>query len=123
MRQRGLVLLFSDLFDDGPSIVAGLQHLRFDRHDVIVFHVLDAAERDFPFEDPTLFRGLELPAELLADPRGLRAGYLRELEAFRSQIGHGCRSMNVDFVPLFTDDDLGLVLARYLAHRSAKMTK
>jgi uncharacterized protein (DUF58 family) len=123
MRQRGLVLLFSDLFDDVTSIVAGLQHLRFDRHDVIVFHVLDAAERDFPFEDPTLFRGLELPAELLADPRGLRAGYLRELETFRTEIGRGCRSMHVDFVPLFTDDDLGLVLARYLAHRSAKMTK
>jgi uncharacterized protein (DUF58 family) len=123
MRQRGLVLLFSDLFDDVPSIVAGLQHLRFGRHDVIVFHVLDAAERDFPFEDPTLFRGLELPAELLTDPRGLRAGYLRELEAFRTEVGHGCRSMHVDFVPLFTDDDLGLVLARYLAHRSAKMTR
>jgi uncharacterized protein (DUF58 family) len=123
VRRRGLVMLFSDLFDDVPSIVSGLQHLRFDSHDVIVFHVLDAAERDFPFEDPTLFRGLEIPAELLADPRGLRNGYLQELESFQADVGRGCRSLNVDFVPLRTDDELGLVLARYLAHRAAKMTR
>src|SRR5262245_17864948 len=115
VRRRGLVLLFSDLFDDVPSIVSGLQHLRFDSHDAIVFHVLDAAERDFPFEDPTLFRGLEIPTELLTDPRGLREGYLREVAAFQEEIGRGCRSLNVDFVPLRTDDNLGLVLARYLA--------
>src|SRR6476469_3092734 len=66
-RQRGLVMLFSDLFDDVPAIVSGLQHLRYDRHEVIVFQVLDPAELDFPFEDATLFRGLEIPAELLTD--------------------------------------------------------
>jgi len=100
-----------------------LQHLKFDRHDVIVFHVLDAAERDFPFEDSTLFRGLEIPAELLTDPRGLRAGYLREIATFQKELAHGCRSLNIDFVPLRTDDSLGFVLARYLAHRAAKMTR
>jgi uncharacterized protein (DUF58 family) len=121
-RRRGLVLLFSDLFDDVPDVLAGLRHLCYDRHEVVVFHVLDTAEEDFPFEDPTLFRGLELPAELLTDPRGLRAGYLRELAAFRDALRRGCRDLNVDLVPLRTDANLGLVLARYLAHRNAKMT-
>src|SRR3954454_379594 len=116
-RQRGLVMLFSDLFDDVPAIVLGLQHLRYDRHEVIVFHVLDPAELDFPFEDATLFRGLEIPAELLTDPRGLRQGYLRELNAFRDELRRGCRKLNVDLVPLRTDQPLGLTLARYLAHR------
>ena len=116
-RQRGLVLLFSDLFDDVPSIVSGLQHLRYDRHEVVVFHVLDPAELDFPFEDATLFRGLEVPAELLTDPRGLRQGYLRELNAFRDELRRGCRSLNIDLVELRTDQDLGVALARYLAYR------
>src|SRR3954454_3687297 len=116
-RQRGLVMLFSDLFDDVPAVLSGLQHLRYDRHDVVVFHVLDPAEEDFPFEQSTLFRGLEVPAELLTDPRGVRDGYLRELHAFRDELGRGCRKLNVDLVPLRTDQPLGLTLARYLAHR------
>jgi uncharacterized protein (DUF58 family) len=116
-RQRGLVMLFSDLFDDVPAILSGLQHLRYDRHDVVVFHVLDAAEEDFPFEHSTLFRGLEIPAELLTDPRGLREGYLRELTTFRDDVRRGCRKLNVDLVPLRTDQPLGVTLARYLAHR------
>jgi uncharacterized protein (DUF58 family) len=120
-KHRGLVMLFSDLFDDPPAILSGLQHLRFDRHDVVVFHVLDAAEMDFPFEDPTKFRGLEVPAELLTDPRGLRAGYLRALHAFQDELRRGCRAMNIDFVPLRTDQSLGLALARYLAHRLDKI--
>src|SRR5689334_22962614 len=105
-RQRGLVMLFSDLFDDVPSILAGLQHLRYDRHEVVVFHVLDPAEEDFPFEDATLFRGLEIPAELLTDPRGLRQGYLSELNAFRDELSRGCRGLNIDLVPLRTDQSL-----------------
>jgi uncharacterized protein (DUF58 family) len=121
LRRRGMVMLFSDLFDEIPAIISGLQHLRFDRHDVIVFHVLDAAERDFPY--PTLFRGLEIPLEMLTDPRGLRAGYLKELRGFQEELERGCRGLHIDFVLLRTDDDLGLVLARYLAHREAKMTR
>jgi len=121
--QRGLVMLFSDLFDDVPAILSGLQHLRYDRHEVVVFHVLDAAELDFPFEDPTRFRGLEIPAELLTDPRGLRQGYLRELAAFREELTRGCRAMNIDVVPLRTDRPLGTALAKYLAHRLDRMKR
>jgi uncharacterized protein (DUF58 family) len=116
-RQRGLVMLFSDLFDDVPAVLSGLQHLRYDRHEVVVFHVLDPAEEDFPFEDATKFRGLEIPAELLTDPRGLRDGYLRELNAFRDELRRGCRKLNIDYLPLRTDQSLGVTLGRYLAHR------
>src|SRR5436305_3158492 len=121
--QRGLLMLFSDLFDDVPAILSGLQHLRYDRHEVVVFHVLDAAELDFPFEDPTLFRGLELPAELLTDPRGLRQGYLEQLQSFQESVARGCRAMNVDFVPLRTDQPLGTALAKYLIHRLDRMKR
>jgi uncharacterized protein (DUF58 family) len=117
-RQRGLVMLFSDLFDDVPAIISGLQHLRYDRHEVVVFQVLDAAEEDFPFEGATKFRGLEIPAEMLTDPRGLRAGYLRELHAFQDELRRGCRRLHVDLAPLRTDQSLGLTLARYLSHRT-----
>ena len=58
-KKRGVVAIFSDFFDDPTRIIAGLKHFRHRRHEVIVFHVLDPAEIEFPFRDTTLFRGLE----------------------------------------------------------------
>ncbi len=72
LKRRGLVLILSDLFDDVPSMLAGLKHFRHRRHDVIVFHVLDAAEIEFPFKQTTMFRGLEQLPDVLTDPRALR---------------------------------------------------
>ncbi len=50
-KKRGVVVVLSDLFDEVPRIIAGLKHFRHRRHEVIVFHVLDPAELDFPFRD------------------------------------------------------------------------
>src|SRR6202011_5394128 len=77
--RRGLVFLFSDLFDDVAEMLAGLKHLRHKRNEVVVFHVMDGAELDFPFQEATLFRGLEQEPELLTDPRSLRQSYLTEV--------------------------------------------
>ena len=55
-KKRGVVVVLSDFFDDVPRIIAGLKHLRHRRHEVIVFHILDPAELDFPFRDTTLSR-------------------------------------------------------------------
>ena len=65
--------IFSDLFDDPPRIIAGLKHFRHRRHEVIVFHILDPAELDFPFRDTTLFKGLEGMPDILTEPHALRA--------------------------------------------------
>ena len=87
---------------------------------MVVFHVLDPAEMDFPFQEATLFRGLEQYPELLTDPRSLREGYLTELEVFLTQLKRGCREQNIDYVPLRTDANLGVALSSYLAHRLAR---
>jgi uncharacterized protein (DUF58 family) len=120
IRRRGLVLLFSDLFDDENEIVSGLQHLRYGRHEVVVFHVLDAAELDFPFSESTLFRGLEGLPELLTDPRGVRDSYLENLRRFMAAVERGCRNQNIDYVLLRTDAEIGPALAAYLAKRLTK---
>ena len=57
LKKRGLVLMLSDLFDDVTSMLAGLKHFRHRRHEVMLFHVLDPAELDFPFRQMTLFKG------------------------------------------------------------------
>jgi uncharacterized protein (DUF58 family) len=118
--RRGVVAIFSDLFDDPAEILAGLKHLKYLRHDVIVFHVLDGAEIDFPFRQSTLFHGLEQLPDLLTDPLGVRESYLNEFNAFRKELQTGCRLHNIDYVELRTDRDLGRTLAEYLVRRSSR---
>jgi uncharacterized protein (DUF58 family) len=120
INRRGIIMVFSDLFDEVPDLLAGLKHLRHKRHEVIVFHVLDPAELSFPFQEATLFRGLEEAPELLTDPRSLRAEYLGQLSRFVQELRTGCREQNIDFVSLRTDADLGVALSGDLAHRLAR---
>jgi uncharacterized protein (DUF58 family) len=120
INRRGIVVVFSDLFDEVADILHGLQHLRHRRHEVIVMHVLDRAELEFPFQEATLFRGLEQYPELLTDPRSLRDGYLEQVQAFVHQLKAGCLNQNVDYVQLRTDAPLGVVLSSYLAYRVAR---
>jgi uncharacterized protein (DUF58 family) len=117
---RGLVFIISDLFDDVPDLLAALKHLRHKRHEVVILHVLDRAELEFPFQEATLFRGLEQYPELLTDPRSLRRGYLAEVQAFVHELQRGCRGQNIDYVQLRTDMNLGVALSSYLAHRLAR---
>ena len=115
--RRGIAFVFSDLLDDVPDILAGLQHIRFQKHEVVLFHVLDAAEIDFPFRHMTLFRGLEELPEILTDPIGVRDSYLKAMGEHAAAIQEGCRAMEIDYVRLRTDADLGRDLAAYLQKR------
>ena len=120
INRRSILLLLSDLFDEPATILAGLKHLRYKRHEIVIFHIWDRAELEFPFQEATLFRGLEQYPELLTDPRSLRDGYLAEVNAFLTEMQHGCRNQNVDFVQLRTDHNLGVALSSYLASRMAR---
>jgi uncharacterized protein (DUF58 family) len=115
--RRGIVFLFSDLLDDVQPFLDGLRHLQFQKHEVVVFHVLDAAELDFPFRHPTLFRGLEGWPELSTDPLAIRESYLEELNRHLTAIEDGCRRLEIDLVRVRTDANLGHELAVYLQKR------
>ena len=115
--RRGIVFVFRDFLDDVPDILTGLQHLRYFKHEVVFFHVMDAAELDFPFRHPTLFRGLEGLPEILTDPLAVRESYLRELGKHMEALEAGCRDRETDYVRLRTDVDLGHELAAYLQKR------
>jgi uncharacterized protein (DUF58 family) len=117
INRRALIFLLSDMFDEVPEILAGFQHLRHKRHEVILWHILDSAELTFPFQEATLFRGLEQYPELLTDPRSLRDSYLEQVESFVKELQRGCRDQNIDYVQLRTDTPLNVALSSYLGHR------
>jgi uncharacterized protein (DUF58 family) len=116
-KKRGLVVILSDLFDDVPSMLAGLKHFRHRRHEVILLHVLDPAELEFPFQKATLFRGLEDAATVMVEPRALRRAYLDEFGRYLRQLQEGCRTQRIDYVQVRTDQPLDVVLSSYLASR------
>ena len=80
--RRGMMVVFSDLLGDVASTLRGLRLLRQRGHDVLVLHIMDDDELDFPFDGPTRFEGLELPDHLNCNPRALREGYLEAVERF-----------------------------------------
>lgn len=117
IRRRGIVVVLSDLFDDVDAMLAGLKHFRHRRHEVIVFHVLDPAELEFPFDEATRFQGLEGWADLVVEPRALRRAYLDQFERYLRRVQHGCRAAQIDHVLMRTDRSLELALSSYLASR------
>ncbi|MFO1052580.1 MAG: DUF58 domain-containing protein [Planctomycetota bacterium] len=120
LRKRGVVVVFSDLFDDVDEVLKGIRALGQRGHDVIVFHVFDRDELEFPFERMTLFEGLEQMPELLADPRGLRDAYLAEVRGFQEKVRRGCLAQRADYVELSNAQPLDVVLSSYLSMRMAR---
>lgn len=117
--RRGIVLILSDLLDDPAQILAGLEHLKHDGHEVIVFHILDRAETDFPYDRLTLFEGMEGQPNLLIDPKDIRETYLAEMTRFRETLRKGCLKQRVDYETLTTDTSLDVALVSYLGRRAA----
>lgn len=115
--RRGSVVLISDLLVERPGLFKGLNLLRQRGHDVMLFHVMDDDELDFTFSGPTRFEGLELDERLSCNPRALREGYLKSLEAYLEEVRRGCAKYVVDYALLRTSQPLDAALAAYLSNR------
>ena len=117
MKNRGFVILISDLLTDEEEFVRGIHQLVCAGHNVIVFQVLDHDELTFPYEESTRFTGLESDDELTTEPGRLRQQYLdalgKMIDRYRIELGVG-----VDHVLVDTSQPVGSMLASYLSARS-----
>ncbi len=117
IRKRGLVVLISDLLDDPGRVIDGLKHFRYRGTDVIVFHVLDPDERQFPFERAARFRDMETAEEVMAVPAVVGAQYRDRMnaliETYRSELGQN----GIDYCLLDTSQPLEMALFAYLQTR------
>lgn len=123
IQRKGIIILISDLFDDETKILEGIQHLRFCGHEVIVFHIMDPYELEFPFRGLVEFVGLEKIPKILTRPNEIRKSYLAELEAFIKRIREGCERNNCHYLLVNTANPLNEVLSGYLAFRSKTTTR
>jgi uncharacterized protein (DUF58 family) len=116
--RRGLVVIISDLFDEVPAIVQGLEHLRFRNHEVLIFQVLDPWERDLPLEGNIRFHDLETGQEIVTQADGIQQAYRRAFGDWRSALDAECRTRGIDRVELTTAEPLDEALLGYLVKRS-----
>jgi uncharacterized protein (DUF58 family) len=121
LNHRSLVVILSDFFDDVGGIQKGLRHLRYKKHEVVAFQVLDPQEVEFPFEDTTMFKGLEDLGELLTEPRALRDGYLEQLNQHGEAMRKLCRGMHIDYTRMNSGEPLDVTLSGFLATRAASI--
>lgn len=123
IRKRGMVMLFSDLFLDPDDLGKALSQFRLRRHEVVVFHVMHHDELEFPFQDNTLFKGMEVEAELHTEPRALRRSYLEAVENYMVRVKKVCAVAGIDHVLLDTSKPLDGVLTSYLNFRAKSRRK
>ena len=118
LSKRGMVVLISDLLDDPEEVIRGLKHFQFRGTDVIVFHILDPDEIEFPFERVTRFEDLETSEEISAVPGAVRSHYVKEMasliERYRRELG----AAGIDYQLLQTSNPLELALMAYLSTRA-----
>jgi len=117
VRRRGLVILVSDLMDRTRDLMKGLAHCRNKKFEVIVFHVLDPVEMEFPFEGNSIFLDMESDRRVETSPRAIREAYLALFDEFLDIVRRGCRQNGVDYHLMRTDIPVDLALLRYLSLR------
>ena len=84
-----MIVIISDFLVDREPLFRGLDMLRHNRHDILLFHVLDEEELTFPFAGTTRFEGMEEIQEVLCDPRSLREGYIEALQEYLTEVRRG----------------------------------
>jgi uncharacterized protein (DUF58 family) len=118
IKKRGMIILVSDLFDAPEMVLRTLKYFRHRRNEVMVFHLLDKNELEFPFERLTMFEDIEdANSRMLADPRTIREAYLQQLQTFLDDYRQACRRERIDYNLFPTTTPLDIALTRYLARR------
>lgn len=117
--RRGMVVVISDLLGDRDGVFQGMQLLRKRGHDLVLLHVMDDDELDFPFDGPTRFEGLELPDSIACNPRSLRAGYLAAVEEFLADVRTRAAAVRCDYSLVRTGEPVDAALVKLLSRRAS----
>ena len=117
-KRRGLIIVISDLIDSEEKIANGLQHFRHNNHEVLVFHVMDDAELEFPYDRLTRFKDMEGAGRVVANPKSLRKRYLTRIREFTGRLKSDCFERKISYNLANTKEPYDRFLAAYLDKRS-----
>lgn len=120
--KRSLVIIFSDMMDnmeEKEELFSALQHLRYNKHEVVLFHVVDKSkELDFEFENrPYIFVDMETGEKVKLQSNQVKGHYVKEMEAYKQELKLRCGQFKIDFVEADVAQDFKQVLLPYLKKR------
>lgn len=126
MHKRSLVVVFSDMMDDSEQLdelFEALQHLKFNKHEVILFHVTDGEhELDFSYENrPMEFVDMETGDSIKLQPEQIKDQYIKGVKEYVKQIEERCMQYRIDYTPVDLSKDVGQVLNSFLMKRNKLM--
>lgn len=123
VRRRALVVVLSDFFCDLDPLLNCFQHLRFQKHDLAIFQLLDRAEVEFRFDRPVRFVDLESSLNIVTEPASVRDEYLRQLRSFMAGLREGCHEFGAEYRQVFTDASYERAVADFLVERARVVGK
>lgn len=126
MHKRSLVIIFSDMPDNAENaeeLFSALQHLRYNKHEVILFHVGEGSkEWEFEYENrPYEFVDMETGESLKLNPADIREEYLRKYTIYKNELENKCHQYRIDLIPCDIREPVDKVLYRYLLKRNKMM--
>ncbi len=117
IKQRALVVILSDFFTDPEELGEAFQHLRYRKHDIALFHLLDRQELDFAFDRPHRFVDLEDNSTLVAEPNLIAEEYNAALNDYLVSLEGKANDAQADYRRIVTDQDYEEVLSDFLTNR------
>ena len=117
VKQRALIVVLSDLFCDPEALGDALQHLRYRKHDIALFHLLDRQEIDFAFDRPHRFVDLEDNSTLVAEPNLIEDEYKAALNEYLTIVEAKAHDVQADYQQIVTDQDYEAILSDFLTNR------
>jgi uncharacterized protein (DUF58 family) len=120
-KRKSIIVLISDLYEDPDDLIQALTPYRFMGHDVVVFHVLDPAEIDFPYREASRFQDLESGEEIPVIAESFADEYRKLMQAHIDALTTKCAEVRIDYMLLNTSKPLDEALFRYLGNRERLM--
>src|SRR5262249_46805528 len=120
VKNKSLIMLFSDLLTDVDPLLQSLYHLRHRGHEIILFHILDEAEVKFPFDGMIEFEDVEQHDKLTLDAKGIKEDYLKALAEHCDKLREEAAKANIDYVGMDTSVSFDKALLEYLIQRQRR---
>jgi uncharacterized protein (DUF58 family) len=123
VHRRSMVVIFSDMFehmDNLDELFSALQHLKYNKHEVVLFHVVDKRyELDFDFENrPYIFVDIETGEKVRLQANQVKDYYVEQIQKYKQQLNMKCLQFGIDFVEADINQGFKQVLMPYLVKRS-----
>ena len=119
LKRRSFVIVLSDFLSEVEDVLAGLEHLKFAGHNVMVLHTLDPHELEFPFEGTWQFDGLEGEEPLITQPERIKEDYLSNLKEYMSAFSEGCLTSQIEYALVDTSRPLDIFLNEFFNQRES----